>query len=130
LNGTWWFQTDGTPNFASPVCDIQLNKTTFVNGDQVIAQVARLANPGSNSVPVEVKLWFELPGSPPPVPFLTVGADGSFVLSPGFNQDFGPLDLATVQASFPRGPYSFNCRLLHAVTGAFLSEDFNPFQIQ
>jgi hypothetical protein len=100
-----------------------------VNGDQVIAQVARLANPGPNPVPVEVKLWFEVPESPP-VPFLTVGADGSFVLPSGFNQDFGPLTLATVQASYPRGQYQFNCRLLHAVTGAPLAEDSNPFQLQ
>lgn len=112
------------------VCDIQLNKTTFVNGDQIIAQVTRLANPGKNPVPVEVKLWFELPGSPLPVPFLTVGADGSFVLPPGFDHDFGPLPLATVQASYPRGQYQFGCQLLHAVTGAPLAEDFNPFQLQ
>lgn len=113
-----------------PICDIQLSQTTFVNGNQVIAQVARLANPGPNPVPVEVKLWFELPGSLPPVPFLTVGADGSFVLLAGSDQDFGPLNLVTVLPSFPRGPYSFNCRLLHAVTGALLGEDFNAFQLQ
>jgi hypothetical protein len=114
---------------ATGVCDIQLNQTSFVNGDQVIAQVARLANPDSTPVPVEVKLWFEVPGSPA-VPFLTVGADGRSVLPPGFDQDFGPLSLATVPASVPRGQYQFNCRLLHAVTGAPLAEDFNPFQLQ
>lgn len=114
---------------ATGVCDIQLNQTSFVNGDQVIAQVARLANPDSTPVPVEVKLWFEVPGSPP-VPFFTVGADGRFVLAPGFDQDFGPFLLATVPAWVPRGQYQFNCRLLHAVTGAPLAEDVNPFQLQ
>jgi len=122
-------QTSQEASVYGAACDIQLNKTTFVNGDSVIAQVARLANTGSNAVPVEVKLWFEVPGSPP-VPFFSTGADGSFVLTKDYNKDFGPLRLATVQASFPRGPYSFNCRLLHAVTGAFLSEGLNQFQIQ
>jgi hypothetical protein len=114
---------------ATGVCDIQLNQTSFVNGDPIIAQVAQLANADAAPVPVEVKLWFEVPGSPP-VPFLTLGADGQSVLPAGFDHDFGPLFLATVPASVPRGPYQLNCRLLHAVTGALLAEDVNPFQLQ
>jgi len=113
----------------SPTCDIQMSNTSYVTGDTVTAQVARLANSGPNPVPVEVKLWFEVPASPP-MSFLTVGADGSFVLSPGFDQDFGPLALIPVQTSLPRGEYQFNCRLLDAVTGAPLADDVNPFQLQ
>lgn len=112
-----------------PLCDIQLNKTTFVNGEDVVAQVARLANPGPHPVPLEVTVWIEVPGEPP-IPFLTGGGDGSFVVAPGFDKDFGPLPFGVVQAAYPRGPYRVNCRLSHAVTGIFLGEDANPFQIQ
>jgi hypothetical protein len=111
------------------VCDIQMSQDVYINGDTVTAQIGRLANPGLNPAPVIVMLWFELPGSPP-VPYLTMGANGSFVLTPGFDQNFGPLPLMTVEAAFARGEYAFNCRLLHAVTGAPLAEDFNLFQLQ
>lgn len=127
LSGDAAFKTFILPH-RQPVCDVQLNKTSFGNGETVIAQVARLANPGPDPVPVEVKAWFEVPGRLP-APFLTVGGDGSLLLPSGFDQNFGPLGLLTVQGALPRGSYSFNCRLLHAVSGARLSEDSNPFQI-
>jgi subtilisin family serine protease len=112
-----------------PVCDVQLNKASFVNGEAVIAQVLRIANPGTVEVPVELKLWFELPGLPP-ASFANVGADGSVKLPAGFTTNAGPLTLFTVTAAFPRGAYGFNCRLLSPVTGGLLGEDLNPFTIQ
>lgn len=111
------------------VCDVQLNKTSFVNGDQVIAQVVRVTNLTATRVEVEYKLWFDLPGGAP-FGFLHGGEDGSFVLDVGFNHDFGPLALGTVTPALPRGTYAFNCRFLDPVTGKFLSEDLNPFDIR
>ena len=111
------------------VCDMQLNKTNFVNGDSVIAQVLRIANPGTVEVPVELKIWFDIPGMAP-ASFANTGANGSVKLPPGFTTNAGPLTLFTVSTAFPRGTYGFNCRLLNPVTGGLLTEDLNPFQIQ
>ncbi len=121
---------DGKCNSSLPVCDVRLNRTTYLSGDQIVAQVARLTNPTSTALSVEVKLWFEQLGGASAAPFLTVGADGAFVLPPGFDTDFGPLQLATVQALTARGTYKFNCRVLHAVTGELLAEDFNLYEVR
>jgi len=43
------------------VCNIQLNKTSFVNGDTVIAQTLHIANPTATPLPIEFKFWFEVP---------------------------------------------------------------------
>ena len=111
------------------LCDIQLNKTTFVNGDQVIAQVLRLTNTTGAQVPVELKIWFEVPQVPGPAPitFANIGADVSVKLPPWFNTNAGPLTLFTFTAAFPHGTYGFNCRILQPVTGGLLAEDLNPF---
>jgi len=114
----------------TPICDIQLNRGTFLNGDQIVARVARLGNPGPSPQPVEVKLWFEQPDGVTTVPVLTAGADSSFVLSSGFDNDYAPLGLATVQTSTPRGTHRLNCRVLNPATGETLSEDSKPFQVE
>lgn len=117
------------PGAPGPGCDIQLNKTSFVNGDQVIAQVLNITNPTAAALAIEFKFWFEIPGLAP-VSFARGGADGSVVLPAGFNQNLGPLTLLTITSSFPRGTYAFNCRFLNPVTGEFLVKDLNPFQVQ
>lgn len=111
------------------VCDIQLNKTTFVNGDQVVASVFRFGNSQAAGLAVELKLWFELPGLAP-VSLARSGADGSVVFPAGFNQNFGPVPLFTIAPSMPRGTYAFDCRMVNPVTGATLTEDLNLFQVQ
>lgn len=111
-----------------PVCDVRLNRATYLGGDAVVAQVARLANPTAVALPVEVKLWFEQPDGLAS-PCLSVGGDGSFVLPPGSDTDYGPLSLTLVSLTTPRGTHRFNCRVLHAVTGELLAEDINPYDV-
>jgi hypothetical protein len=137
VNGQWgdWseirrFSTEPVNTDPTPVCRIQLNRAAFGDGEAIIAQVARVANPNSSgAVPVEARLSVQVPGGPA-VLILSVGQGGTFALPPGFDQDFGPIQLAVVQASYPRGQYQLACRLMHAVTGASLSEHFNPFEIR
>ena len=78
-----------------------------------------------------MKVWIgtPIPGLPA-LSIFNVGADGSFVISPGFDQDFGPLPLFLVSADLPRGTYEFSSRMLNPITGELLSEDLNPFEIQ
>lgn len=112
----------------TPRCDLQLNKTTYVNGDTLTAN-ALVTNPGTVVVPIEAKIWIKLPATAPPMSIMNTGADGGVMLAAGFNQSV-PVMQVGINSSIPRGDYSFNCRLLDPVTGTLLSEDFTPFQIQ
>ena len=115
--------------FDTPECDVQLNQTSFVDGDTVTANVFRFVNLSTTPVAVELKFWLGLPGTPP-ISIFNVGADGSFVLSAGLDIDLGPGPLLAVTASLPRGGYEIGCRLLDPVTGQLLSEDRNLFYLQ
>jgi len=106
-----------------------MSKANYVNGDTVTAQILRLANPATISVAIEIKVWFEAPTSPP-ITFVNLGADGSVVLSAGFNQDFGPRALFQITPAMPRGPYAFSCRIIEPVTGELLTEELNVFMVQ
>lgn len=112
-----------------PVCNVVLNKTTFVNGDTVIAQTVQITNPTTAAAAIEFKFWFEGPNNQL-ASFARDGAEGSFVLSPG--QTIGPLSLTLLQvtAALPRGNYAFNCRFVQPVTGGPIAEDLNPFVLQ
>ena len=110
-------------------CDIQMNQTAFVNGQQVVAQIFRLANLAATPTAVELKVWINVPGVAP-IKYANVGADGSFVLPAGSNMNLGPLTLFTVPPTATRGIYAFSCRMLHPVTGRLLMDDLNAFEIQ
>jgi hypothetical protein len=114
---------------AGPLCDIELNQTSFVDGQTAIAQVFRIANTSAPSVAVEFKFWIEVPGLGP-VSFLRGGADGSVVLPPGFDVNLGPFPLFMLTPAFPRGDWSFGCRMLSPVTGAHVHEEINPFTVE
>ncbi len=116
------------PAIPSPVCDIQMSQAIYTTGDTGTAQVFRLANPGPDPLPVELKIWLGVPGIPP-ISVINAGADGSVILPAGFDQDFGPLDIF-LAAGAPLGSYEFSCRFLDPVTGELLAEDLNPFEIQ
>ena len=79
---------------------------------------------------IEVKTWFELPDMAPPMGDLNLGADGSVVLAPGFDTDFGPRDLFRVIPAMARGDYLFGCRFIDPVTGRQKTLDLNPFEIE
>ncbi len=113
----------------APGCDIQLNKTSFINGEQVIAQVMRLTNPSAVPLPIELGTWLEIPTFAP-VRFPNPLADIKTILAAGANRNLGPIPLFTVTAAFPRGTYGFHCRIVNPVTKQRLAEDFNTFQLQ
>jgi len=114
----------------TPTCAMRLNRSTYLDGDPIVALQAALTNPGSSARAIEVKLWFERPDGVTTVPFLSAGADASFVLPAGFSGDYAPLDLAAVQPTTQRGTHKFRCRVLDAVTGETLSEETQAYQVQ
>lgn len=111
------------------VCDVQMTQATYHNGDQVVAQVLRFGNQDVSPLPIELKLWFEVPGIAP-VALLRIGADGSVVFPAGLNQNLGPATLFTVMPATARGTYAFSCRIVNPVTGGLLTQDLNTFEIQ
>jgi C1A family cysteine protease len=108
---------------------ITMNKTTYTNGDTVSATEFRLQNTGSTPASVELKVWLAGPGIAP-IQLLNLGANSSFVLPAGFDQNLGPLSLFVVSSGLPRGDYEFSSRMVNPVTGALISEDLNAFAIQ
>jgi len=110
------------PNFLPswPECNVEMDADLYLPGDDVIANVLQLANPGAASVPVEVKTWFETPAGAE-LAMHNVGTDGSLVLAPTSVRNFGPIHLATVPLTASPGWYSFNCRIVSPVTGWQLS---------
>jgi laminin B (domain IV) len=109
-------------------CDVQLNKTSLVNGDTLSAPVFRFVNLTASPLAIEFKVWLEVPGVAPIV-FTRGGENGAVVLPASFSQNLGPISLFTISAGFPRGQYAVSCRILDPVTGLLQSEDLNAFEI-
>jgi hypothetical protein len=111
------------------MCDIRMSQDIYTVGDMVTVETWRFANQGPDPMAVEIKNWLSIPGFDP-APVINAGADGSLILPPGFDTNFGPVDLFTVTGDFPLGRYEFSCRLLDPVTGELKAVDLNPFDIQ
>lgn len=125
-----WGRIDAlAASLPSTLLDITMNKSTYVNGDNVTASGFRLKNTGSSAAAVELKVWLGVPGAAP-IAILNLGPDGSFVIPAAFDHEFGPLGLFTVAGTLPRGNYEFSSRMVDPLTGFTLSEDLNPFAIQ
>lgn len=115
--------------FSIPACDIQFNQRTYTDGDTIVADVFRLANPGATPVAIEVKSWLTVPGLAP-ISLLNAGADGRLVFPPNTVIDVGPVTFLTVDPGLPRGTWESSCRMLDPVTGALLMEDLNFFEVE
>jgi hypothetical protein len=112
-----------------PTCNVQLNQTTFTNGDQIILQTMKFSNPTSAGFYVEYKYWVDIPGGQTFSEFRG-GSDGLSFLVPGYEQDLGPVTLATVDSSLSRGDYSFGCRFMDPIKGNVLMQSVQKFTIQ
>ena len=112
-----------------PVCEAELDQSSYGNGELITATSLRFSNPDDSSVPVELKLWMDTPDGTP-VSIVNFGAKGGFSLNAGADIQLGPIGLLTVTPGMARGSYQFSCRLLEPITGALLSEDRNPFVIE
>ena len=110
-------------------CDIQMNQSSYVDGDIVTAQVFRLANTGHAARKVEIKTWVETPDGSS-LPMVNKGADRSIILPPGYDQDHGPKDISAVTPDHVRGFYKYNCRILDPITGRELTLDKNRFEVK
>ena len=106
-----------------------MSQSIYTLGETVTASSWCIANPGVESVAVEGKSWIVRPNGDT-IPEVRLGADGSFVLSSGFDMDIGPRALFTVGPGTDTGSYEFNCRLLDPVTGETIMLVQNFFDVQ
>jgi hypothetical protein len=120
---------DSHDALAGGLCELTLGQTDYFNREVVTFDVFRIANTGSLSQPVELKVWLKTPGQPP-IALLNVGGDGSVVLPVSFDENFGPVDLFIVTSGFTRGVYEVGCRLLEPITSELLAEDLNSFALR
>ena len=116
-------------NKAFPVLKITMSKNTYLNGEAVTANLFLLQNPNPTEAKVELAVWLENPGIDPII-LLNIGGDGSLTWPPNYSHELGPITFFTVDATFPRGNYALNSRMVNSGTKKFLSEDLNAFQIQ
>jgi hypothetical protein len=112
---------------AGPKFEIQLSKSAYSGSESVVVTDFRLRNPSAASVPVEIKVWLEMPGTSP-LSVLNLGADGSVVLPANLDVNLGPLTLFSA-AAMPSGTYGLSSRTLDPASAALLNEDLNPFTI-
>ena len=108
---------------------MELDSDTYIPGDTIVANVLELANPGAETVAVEVKTWFEDPTGKE-TPKHNVGTKGTLKLAPESSRDYGPLTLMKLTGSAPTGWYNFSCRIVNPATGRQLSFDQNWFEVQ
>ena len=128
LDATWWFQRGHTAKFSPVACSVQLDSPSYSEGTPVNLSV-KLSNTSTSAVPVELKVWLEVPGVGP----LTIsrgGADGSVVFPAGYAATKPPFTLFTVGAQHARGTYLLGCRLVHPVTGKTKAEDHDLIVVQ
>jgi glucose/arabinose dehydrogenase len=112
-----------------PVCEVELDRSSYSDGELITASSLRFFNPSDAPVPVELKIWMGTPDDTP-ISVANFGARGAFSLRAGADIELGPQDLLTVTPALTRGPYEFSCRMLNPITGALLAEDRNPFVIE
>ena len=114
-----------------PVLLIELSQPNYVNGETATASTYRMVHSRAEDSAVELKVWLGTPIPGLPAHSISnLGADGSFVIPAGLNQELGPLPLFPVDANLQRGTYEFSSRIVHPVTGELLSEDLNFFGIE
>jgi hypothetical protein len=111
-----------------PQVSIDLNKANYSAGDVVGASSFLLVNPGTKSRSIEMKTWLSSPGRPP-VSVGNIGADGLYVMPPGVQEEYGPMDVLSIDPESSTGIYEFSSRLIDPVTGDLIAEDLNPFSV-
>ena len=124
LDASFAFATGFAPSIA-----ITITNAVYGNGETVVASEFTLKNPNAQSVPVEIKLWLDVPGQRP-ISLINLGSDGSLSFPANFNQSLAPLQFFAVDSAFTRGTYSVGARVVDPITGEVYSQDLNPFVIQ
>jgi hypothetical protein len=113
----------------APICEVMMNNRSYGIGQTVSVNGVRVANLGAFARPVELKIYVRAPGADPHAA-ANVGANGSVVLSPGFDVILGPLALFQVSAASTPGSYEFGCRVIEPSTGALHRASSALFRIE
>ena len=118
---------ESKPNARKAVVEIQMSKDSYGAGEAVGVSGYRVSNPSNSSQSVELKTWMSGPGVNP-VSVGNVGADGLYVLPPGLDEEYGPVELR-VSPGMLGGKAQFSARILDPVTGEIVGETVKSFTL-
>jgi hypothetical protein len=132
-SGSWIEQAIEKANGNRPaarkaVVSIRMSKESYATGETVAASGYRLSNPSSTKQSVELKTWMKGPGVSP-ISIGNVGADGTYVVEAGADEEYGPVDLLPVSSRMLGGKGEFSARILDPVTGEILGETIKDFTL-
>ena len=119
---------ESKPNSRRAMVNIRMGKDSYAPGETVALSGYRLSNPSSSKQTVELKTWMAGPGVAP-ISVGNVGADGLYVLAPGMDEDYGPMELLRVSSDMPGGKGEFSARILDPVTGEIVGQTTRSFTL-
>ena len=115
---------------ASILLDMQTSKSSYTRGEEVsLIEGCRIINQTSSAATVEVKIWLEGPGLSP-INVMSMGGDGSLILTPNAKMKLDPLQTFKVTQDLPAGTYHLKSRILDPVTGQGFTQTVNSFDIR
>jgi hypothetical protein len=113
---------DGTPALSFVT---GMGNTGELLQDPASAAQFRLRNGGAVAIPIELKVWLELPDGTAAA-LLSTGSEGMLVLEAGSELAFDPLAGFAPQTLTP-GPYRLRARVVDPITGKSLTEHVSDF---
>ena len=116
------------PSSRQALVNIRMSENSYASGQTISASVYQLSNPSDTGQSVELKTWLAGPGITP-IAVGNQGADGLYVLPPGLDEQYGPVELLPVRADLPSGEYEFSARILDPVTGETVGGNTKSFTI-
>jgi len=110
------------------LCEIGMSRSAYRSRELVQLRTWRLRNGASEAVPIEEKASLVLPDGEE---LSLLNPQGEFWSIPGgYDEDFGPVNLFRVDASWPRGEYGIGCRIVHPDTGETEVVDGEVFRVE
>ena len=107
------------------LCDVQMSRMSYADGDTITVQNWRRANLGDEPTTLEIGIWLE---GPDVFPISIV--DETFELPSGSDVSEGPVPVLDVTADLARGTYTIGCRALDPVTKQLRYEDIELVEVQ
>jgi hypothetical protein len=115
----------------NPMLDVnfQFDKFNYTYGDMVSLSQLKIANQTDKTATLELKLWLEVPGKDP-LSVLSMGADGTLMLTPGADMSFEAFRSFKVSEDLPAGTYTLKARAIDPATGQTFYENASSFEIR
>ncbi len=109
-------------------CDVETTQASYGNGEQITLATLRYTNLSGSSLDARLRLQISYPSFGFTGNLIDAGNGGGLTLPDGFDSDFGPIPLFTVNGT-PTGTWEFRCAIEDPFGGGVLTEDVATFTI-